>query len=348
MFALTSRWHAQRITSLSNLRLCIRICRRGYAQQRVARTPQSAPQQSTSKPSPTSQVKNRSLDTNAAQRVFQQKKAVSENQGVEALLPAMLAMRGTDLWAQKFPLLDLRIPRSYKDLTKTPNGAIGIPVSLWRTISENSRNRWQNILSMFRMATEFSFPGRITKRRFSPQLFMTQSTKPTAWIAPVRGELLKVYKEMNQAIASGDEKTLKRITSYEFQTHALSLVRKKLKTTASDRTFVWKLHEEIQPCRIVSLRAVPGHFGNSEPAIGNRLVIQLLARFEMLQSLEMQNKHGQRILPNGKLATAADPPPEPRRVLEYLVFENKMWYADGWIVRDQVYEGVQGNYREVD
>lgn len=62
----------------------------------------------------------------------------------------------------------------------------------------------------------------------------------------------------------------------------------------------------------------------------------------------MQNKHGQRILPNGRLASPADPLPEPRRVLEYIVFENKMWYTDGWIIRDQVYEGVQGNYREVD
>ena len=105
MFALASRWHTQSKAALVSLRVHNRLCRRTYAQQRVSRTPQSAPQQSTSKPSPTSQVKNRTLDTNAAQRVFQQKKAAADGQGVDALLPAMMAMKGTDLWAQKFPLL---------------------------------------------------------------------------------------------------------------------------------------------------------------------------------------------------------------------------------------------------
>jgi len=96
------------------------------------------------------------------------------------------------------------------------------------------------------------------------------------------------------------------------------------------------------------MRAVPGHFGTNEPAAGNRLVVQILVRFETLQSLEMQNRHGQRLLSNGNVASPSDPPPEPRRVLEYIVFENKMWYPDGWIIRDQVYEGVQGNYRDVE
>lgn len=54
---------------------------------------------------------------------------------------------------------------------------------------------------MFRMADEFAFPKRVTKRRYSPQLFQAQSTDPKAWIAPVREELLDVYKRVNEAIA---------------------------------------------------------------------------------------------------------------------------------------------------
>ena len=38
--------------------------------------------------------------------------------------------------------------------------------------------------------------------------------------------------------------------------------------------------------------------------------------------------------------------PEPRRLLEYLIFENKMFYSDGWYVRDQVFEGVQPQFKE--
>ena len=55
--------------------------------------------------------------------------------------------------------------------------------------------------SMFRMADEFAFPKRITKRRFSLELFKTQSTNPKAWVGPIRDELMDVYKRLNQAIA---------------------------------------------------------------------------------------------------------------------------------------------------
>ena len=55
--------------------------------------------------------------------------------------------------------------------------------------------------SMFRMADEFAFPKRLTKRRFSLQLFKTQSTNPKAWVGPLREELTDIYKKLNQAIA---------------------------------------------------------------------------------------------------------------------------------------------------
>ncbi len=165
MFSLTSKWRTQGHAAWIHLQRCDRLYRRGYAQQPVSRTPQSSSQQSTSKPSPTSQVKNRTLDGNAAQRVFHNKNAAAETQGIDALLPAMMAMKGTDLWAQKFPLLgtsgssslililsiyshheDLRIPRRYGDALKDSAGIFGVPGSLWQTLSENGRNRWQNIL----------------------------------------------------------------------------------------------------------------------------------------------------------------------------------------------------------
>lgn len=55
---------------------------------------------------------------------------------------------------------------------------------------------------MFRLASDFAFPGIVSKWRFSPQLFRAQSTSEKAWVAPYRHELLDIYTHINQAIAS--------------------------------------------------------------------------------------------------------------------------------------------------
>lgn len=54
---------------------------------------------------------------------------------------------------------------------------------------------------MFRLASEFAFPGKMTKWRFNPQLFKARSTDEQAWVAPFRKDLLDVYEQVNQAIA---------------------------------------------------------------------------------------------------------------------------------------------------
>jgi len=198
---------------------------------------------------------------------------------------------------------------------------------------------------MYRMATEFAFPHTVTKRRLSPQLFQTQSTDEKAWIAPIRAEVFSVYKRVNEAIAKGDEKTLKQITAYEFQQRAMELARRK---SLYDAFKVWTLHSEVSPCRILSLRALPAHHGRQEPKTGNRLAVQVLARFETLQSLQLYNKRGQRLRPDGSVASPDEPPPSPKRVLEYMVLENKMYYPDGWVIRGQIFEGVQGRFKDIE
>lgn len=69
------------------------------------------------------------------------------------------------------------------------------------------------------------------------------------------------------------------ITAYEYQTHALRLAKKPQK----DVMYQWKFHGEVSPCKVVSIRAVPGHYGQLEPKYGNRLMVQAVARFETLQ-----------------------------------------------------------------
>ena len=55
--------------------------------------------------------------------------------------------------------------------------------------------------SMFRLASEFAFPGKMTKWRFHPQLFKARSTDEKAWVAPFREEFLGLYERINKAIA---------------------------------------------------------------------------------------------------------------------------------------------------
>jgi protein MBA1 len=73
---------------------------------------------------------------------------------------------------------------------------------------------------------------------------------------------------------------------------------------------------------IVSIRATEGHFGLQPPRIGNPLFVNVLARFETIQSLTRR----------GIASTV-----EPKRVVEHLVFEKRMWYDTPWIIKEQLH-----------
>ena len=68
--------------------------------------------------------------------------------------------------------------------------------------------------------------------------------------------------------------------------------------------------------------------------------------FTPRQSLHIYDRQGRLVgpdgqpLPDGKL-------PEPRRVLEYLVFENQMYQSDEWVLRDEMFEGVKPTFFDV-
>ncbi|KAI5121716.1 hypothetical protein M0805_002109 [Coniferiporia weirii] len=334
---------------------------RWYAQQRTARTPRSAAQASTTNPSPTSQLKNRTLPPTASsaagvssapsarptgsapvvpksdgQAFHRVRQAVlareMEQSGQQLEMLRMSMSSGMDPWSSKAMLMDLRIPSK--------------PTS-FRALRDNWRNSIQNILSMFRLATDFAFPGVLTKWRIHPQLFRTKSTRDNGWVAPYRQEMLDAYIRINQAIASGDSKTLTKLTAYEYQEHAVRLLHRSMaRASETKRTYTWSLNKLISPVRIVSLRAYPLYHGAEEPKYGNRNCVQAVARFETMQTLTIRNARGQVLRPDATVAEEGYTP-EPRRVLEYLLFENKMFYRDGWYVRDQMFEGVKPKFREI-
>jgi mitochondrial protein MBA1 len=72
--------------------------------------------------------------------------------------------------------------------------------------------------------------------------------------------------------------------------------------------------------RIVSLRAVEGHLGLQPIRSGNALYVNVLARFETIQSLTRRG-----------VASSV----EPKRIVEHLLFEKRMWYDTPWVIKEQ-------------
>jgi hypothetical protein len=72
--------------------------------------------------------------------------------------------------------------------------------------------------------------------------------------------------------------------------------------------------------RIVSIRTVQGHLGLQPICKGNPLYVNVLARFETIQSLTKR----------GVASTV-----EPKRIVEHLLFEKRMWYDTPWIIKEQ-------------
>lgn len=64
---------------------------------------------------------------------------------------------------------------------------------------------------MFLLATDFAFPGKVTKWRYHPQLLCAKSTSEKAWVAPFRAEFLSIYQRINKAVAEYARKTLPKL-----------------------------------------------------------------------------------------------------------------------------------------
>ncbi len=74
--------------------------------------------------------------------------------------------------------------------------------------------------------------------------------------------------------------------------------------------------------RILSIRAVEGYFGLQPIRTGNPLYVNVLARFDTVQTLTRR----------GVASTV-----EPKRIVEYLLFEKRMWYDTPWAIKEQLH-----------
>lgn len=143
----------------------------------------------------------------------------------------------------------------------------------------------------------------------------------------------------------GDRKTLNGLTAYEYQTYAIDLLKKnEARIRPRQLSTTWELSSLVSPVKILSLRTFPLYTAAEEPKYGNRLCVQALVRFETMQRMVVKDARGRAVDLSG---TSGGKELEPRRVLEYLVCENKMFYKDGWYIRDQVFEGVKPRFKDI-
>jgi protein MBA1 len=122
-------------------------------------------------------------------------------------------------------------------------------------------------------------------------------------------------------IARGDSKTIASLTTGEYAKSALKKLRS-LHPAGSAAAYRWRLVSQPSPVCIVSTRAIDGYFGLQPPRTGNTLYMNVLARFETIQSLTRR----------GVASTT-----EPKRVVEHLVFEKRMWYDTPWVIKEQLH-----------
>ncbi|OCH89354.1 hypothetical protein OBBRIDRAFT_756735 [Obba rivulosa] len=263
-----------------------------------------------------------------------------------------------DPWAQGSERFDVHIPswRSHK-----PGATLRDHLT---TISLTLKNWGKNIMSMRHLASHNSFPGTQVASPLSLEVFRASSVAPTGWTAGIRARTLETYAALHAAVARRDDKAIKRLAMNDALERYLALAR------ASDPNAiaVWAMHppsssasapppptpapahnsrtiappSEVSPAtaallraapeaaRILSIRAQQAHFGIQDPKRGSRFMVQALVRFDTVQTLHIYSKRGQLL---------HEAP--PKRVVEHLVFQKRMWYDAPWVVRERIVPGAQ-------
>ncbi|TFY80924.1 hypothetical protein EWM64_g3093 [Hericium alpestre] len=254
----------------------------------------------------------------------------TQEEGIQ-LLQRMISqehMLQEDIWAAPVEVLDLHLPQSSLSAKSKPSAVKDAAALAWA----NARNSFLNAQSMHALAKDGMFPSIHIQRPLSLPIFGTRSTKDDAWIAPWRAEFLDTYKKVNTAVASGDKKALKALTTDAYQASAQARLRAYHPHTPGPypTTYKWKLHQLNAPVRVESIRAIQGHYGLQEPKTGSRLLVHALVRFESTQTLHVYGRNGALIKDQGQ--------PVPKPVKEFLVFEKRMWYDGPWMIKDQFYE----------
>ncbi|KAJ4463647.1 hypothetical protein C8J55DRAFT_494257 [Lentinula edodes] len=246
--------------------------------------------------------------------------------------------QGIDIWAHPVDTLDVAIPYATAPWSRSKFSNVKERLSQWLS---NQKNKGKSLFSMMRLVSYDSLPGIDTQSmgfmgalRMPLHLCTSSSTKPTSWIAPLRKILLENYISVQQALAKHDKEELSRLTQPPFYQEVEKLVKK-----GKANNYIWTLHREVSPAKIISIRSTEGHLGPVPPPYGNRLLVNALVRFETEQSLEVYDAQGNALhTPEpGASKKGRRVPAEKRQLTEYYVFEKRMYYNTPWQIKERLY-----------
>ncbi|KIJ61821.1 hypothetical protein HYDPIDRAFT_115278 [Hydnomerulius pinastri MD-312] len=193
---------------------------------------------------------------------------------------------------------------------------------------------------MYQIAQANGFPGITVKSGFKTwrRIGNVQSSSRNSLLAPFRRTALSTYQIVNSAVAKGNDKKIKEYTNGEFQAKTLQLMRRRnprhfwtwdiVSNVSGSVLFPLKDRRAPTPVTVVSIRAADVYLEKQPPAIGHRLIIQALVKFDTTQKIDITDERGQPV--PSELA-------EPRRVVQYLLLEKIGWYDTPWKIRDQLH-----------
>ncbi|KAG5637023.1 hypothetical protein H0H81_006058 [Sphagnurus paluster] len=320
--------------------------------------PRNAPAKSTGPPdattsaSQTSTTAARDLRKTAAGGVSykipeKKEEALTEEEQmaqVEQIMNMSTLFPTADPWGQRVETLDVTIPYSTK-LSHRKDYAD------WRSwFDQWVANRYsgaKNYVSMMMLAQQNAIPGIDLSEATRLQKYITQwpwrlatttSIAPGSWMEPLRKAALQSYTQLSLALARQDDKAIKELSTSVYQDHVLRTRRKQ----SPNFTYLWRLHKEVTPARVISIRATEGYLATEDPKFGNRMMVHALVRLDTEQSLEIYDRLGNpvhaRASNAAELGSSSKHPAERRRVQEYLIFEKRMWYDGPWVIREQLWE----------
>ncbi|KAF5343448.1 hypothetical protein D9758_011821 [Tetrapyrgos nigripes] len=337
-------------------------------------------------PLPFGQLRYASSKRQGVLRESPQTKTVRDEDALAQMEQTLLLtqnMPTIDPWTQPIHALDVIIP--YKLFSKSTYP------STWSTRSsvfrQNFSNSIKNAMSMALMSSYNSFPDHSLFSRmnnatlwtyikdffsYPVRLFSASSTKQDALISGVRRLCLDSYAQAHIALAKKDKEWLHRYTIGEYRSEMERVLKRNsiAGQKGGANTYIWNLHQEKSPCKVVSVRAIEGHYGQLPPANGNRLTIQALVKFETEESLEIYSPSGKPLhtpapsssspspllytsttLGNGNTNTNTSTkgsanghggfkrtPASRTHLTTYLLFEKRMYLETmNWVVRERMY-----------
>ncbi|CAG8526670.1 10214_t:CDS:2 [Paraglomus occultum] len=169
----------------------------------------------------------------------------------------------------------------------------------FRKLRQRSKNFWKNFIHV----------GLTRRAEYKLRLPADKQWKPTLF----KIEAVETYKEMNRHFAEGNIKGLKKFC----HEHMLQGFKNQLKSRSPGR-YVWKFGGMVEKPRIVNVRAF--QVMNPTEYVLNQVIIRIHSKQSLVVYDTSNNLRG-------------GDPNKFRNVLEYVVFQRRLWEPDeGWLI----------------